>query len=261
MADMFVEDNEDRGGDVVDRDQSYWTKVYDLFEANYRLTMCTCDANTTKRKIHIDNCEFDVSHVHEPQMKWCPILFLDAVVHIAMNNTVTSRQQACIDRRQFNQHGILQQCIEDAMVVDILPTDIAPAMVSEQSEQNIGMLFSSSLRHESTILGTGTVTSSSSNYDDDSGQSSINASTHSRKSVVSDIGSVGERNPPSTFHEAKPLGNLFNKRGDTWSYRTWLSSWGSFDHGAIQPGISPLAVGKASTDSVYRGCVQRGASQ
>ena len=226
MAEMYVEDTEeDANTIVVDSEQSYWTKVYDLFETNYRITMCTCDASTTKRKIHIDNCEFDVSHVHEPQMKWCPILFLDAVVHTAMNNTVTSRQQACIDRRQFNQHRILQQSLEDAMVVDILPADI---MASEQTEQNMGMLFSSSSRSENAILGTGIAASSSSTYDDDSGHSSINVSTHSKTSAFSDIGSGGEKKPPPMIHESKPLGNLFNKRGDTWSYRTWLSSWGSF---------------------------------
>ena len=223
-------DTEDKSMIVVDEEQIYWTKVYDLFETNYRSAMCTSETTTTKRKIHIDNCEFDVSHVHEPQMKWCPILFLDAVVHIARNVIVSSRQQACIDRRQFNQHRILRQSIEDAMVVDILPAMLAPSELPD--EQNIGVSSSSSIFREGAAIGTGIAASSSSNYDDDSVHSSINVSTHSRASPISEIiGSFDERKPPSAaiVHEEKPLGNYFSKRGDTWSYRTWLSCWGSFD--------------------------------
>ena len=235
MADMF--DMDDTSSIVVDDEQIYWTKVYDLFEANYRSTMCTSDVSTSKRKIHIDNCEFDVSHVHEPQMKWCVILFLDAVVHIAMNNTVTSRQQACIDRRQFNQHRVLQQSMDDAMMIDVLPTDVVPAMSApELPEHNIKNSSSSSLFSEgAATLGPSIAASLSSNNDDDSVQSSINASTHSRVSPVSDIvgggggGGGGEKKAPPTLHEEKPLGNSFSKKGDTWSYRTWLNCWGSFE--------------------------------
>ena len=42
---------------VVDNEQIFWSKVYDLFESTYREQMCTDVKSTTKRKIHIDHCE------------------------------------------------------------------------------------------------------------------------------------------------------------------------------------------------------------
>ena len=92
--------------------KALWTVVYDSFELQYRKIYLSDDA--IKKKAHVDNCyELGGSPlIHEPQMKWCAVLFLDALVHNATDTEFTAKTQSCVDRRQFNQHKVMLRCIK-----------------------------------------------------------------------------------------------------------------------------------------------------
>ena len=206
-------------------DQRFWMKAYDLFEDHYRTVMCH-EESTIKRKIHIDNCQLETSHIHEPQMKWCPILFLDAVVHVAMNHEFNAKTQACVDRRQFNQHKTLRQCIERATDIEILATTTA------QLPQNV---IPSALKARS-----GSTT-------DEREMDNVQIGNNKKRSFQSftnnaldhmfgeDRTDVNDNNKTSLMsNEEKgavglPGARKTSKQSDNWSYRTWLNCWGSFE--------------------------------
>jgi len=89
-----------------------WIAVYDSFELQYRKIYLGDDS--TKKKAHVDNCNELLGNplIHEPQMKWCAVLFLDALVQCALDTEFSAKVQSSVDRRQFNQHKVLVKCIK-----------------------------------------------------------------------------------------------------------------------------------------------------
>ena len=200
-------------------------KAYDLFEDHYRTVMCHQES-TIKRKIHIDNGQSETSHIHEPQMKWCPILFMDAVIHIAMGHEFNAKAQACVDRRQFNQHKTLRQCIEKATDMEILANTTAhlpenviastlgarSGLASEERELDSVNTGNSKKRNFQSFT--------NSALDDMFGGDDHDVTDNNRTDLMKSEGkgSVGQPDSRKT-----------SKQSDNWSYRTWLNCWGSFE--------------------------------
>ena len=97
------------------QDIDIWRQIYQQFEDAFGRLFLKDD--NKKKKAHVDNGDEETSNalIHEPQLKWSLILFFDAMVQIATNNSFTSKQQSCVDRRQFNHHTYLKKCIDVAL--------------------------------------------------------------------------------------------------------------------------------------------------
>ena len=95
--------------------QEIWKDIYVQFEDEFGRLFLKDD--NKKKKAHVDNGDEETSNalIHEPQLKWSLVLFLDGMVQIATNNSFTSKQQSCVDRRQFNHHTYLKKCIDDVL--------------------------------------------------------------------------------------------------------------------------------------------------
>ena len=217
---------------IVDNEQIFWTRVYDLFEANYRENMCSDVKITSKRKIHIDNCESDLSSVHEPQMKWCPLLFFDGIVQIAMNKPFTSKQQSCNDRRQFNQHNILQNCIESIHGILSMNTGSSTTSAAVGGPKNAGISSTSSYVAQVTGHPTSNNVPIATTI---AGGLPTTYLGRDRQSNIHTLPDSDDEEKP-IIHDEKPIGNYSktlyknpNRRGDSWSYRSWLHCWGSFE--------------------------------
>jgi hypothetical protein len=107
----------------------FWTSVFIQFEAAYVAVYMRGDG--VKTKAHVDNCKEWSPHciIHEPQLKWCSILFFDALVQMIAECNFSVKTQSCVDRRQFNQHQILLDCIlenHDRMMREVAVPIITP---------------------------------------------------------------------------------------------------------------------------------------
>ena len=100
---------------TTNEDIEIWKQIYTQFEDEFGRQFLKDD--NKKKKAHIDNSGEQTSNIliHEPQIKWSLVLFFDAMVQIATNISFTSKQQSCVDRRQFNHHNYLKKCIDDAL--------------------------------------------------------------------------------------------------------------------------------------------------
>ena len=110
-------------------DALFYTSVFIQFEAAYVAVFMRGDG--VKTKAHVDNCKEWSPHciIHEPQLKWCSILFFDALVQMVAECNFSVKTQSCVDRRQFNQHQILLDCIfenHDRMMREVAVPIITP---------------------------------------------------------------------------------------------------------------------------------------
>ena len=88
-----------------------WMRVEGKFAASFKQHYQMTDDNVVK-KMKLDNAPASFKPndrtVHEPVMKWSPILFLDAVVSIFI--PLANEKHF---KRHFNQHEVLRTCLRE----------------------------------------------------------------------------------------------------------------------------------------------------
>ena len=223
---------------AIDEAKELWRGVYDNFELKYRHVYL--NEGGVKCKAHIDHCVVltGSSMIHEPQMKWCLILFIDAMLHIATNSVFGSKALSCVERRQFNQHKALRQSIQmmlGAIDIDVDDGDIAGAELGDdlpgemdipvQSAKSVATvtpdLFERDLaapllptKRDNSHLDVKVDLGDRTDSDDEVDLSLLNKRHAAARDAVQH-----PRNPPIKTSK---------KKIDTESYRAWLDAWGSF---------------------------------
>ena len=224
---------------AIDEAKELWLGIYDKFELQYRHVYLK-EEGGVKTKAHIDHC-VDLtgnSIIHEPQMKWCLILFIDAMVHIATNSVFNAKALSCVGRRQFNQHKALRQSIHEmqgAIDIDVDDGDIAGAELDDdltgemdvpvQSAKSVATvtpeLFERDLaapilskKRDNTNLDNDADLGDHTDSDDEVDLSLLNKRHAAARDAVQ-----YPRNPPVKTSK---------KKSDKKSYRAWLDTWGSF---------------------------------
>ena len=239
----------------IDKAQALWQIIYDRFEDSYR-NVYLKEEGGVKTKAHIDHfVDSDGSPmIHQPQMKWCLILFMDAIVHVATNSEFNAKSLSCVERRQFNQHKTLRQCITDMQAamsngdgiaadeLDGRPSDeilIAdPVQLTKKVATVTPELFERELsmpplskKRDHTDLGTKKILGDQTDSDDEVDVLLLNKRHSSSRDVV-----PLPRDPPL---------KKSNKKSDNQSYRAWFDTWGSFSE--LEKLLGDYAVGGKSS--------------
>ena len=123
-----------------------WVQIYAQFERLFQaLYVEKSDCGPKKRKAHIDNATVERinSHnvLHEPMLKWCIILFLDATVSSTDTTENAFMFQRSVARRHFNQHEVLLSCILDDKLKETkqpeIPASVAVEIPKEITYENL----------------------------------------------------------------------------------------------------------------------------
>jgi hypothetical protein len=218
-----------------DEAKALWVGVYDKFEVQYRQVYLKEEG--VKTKAHIDHC-VDLtgnSIIHEPQMKWCLILFIDAMVHIATNSAFSAKALSCVERRQFNQHKTLRDSITEMLDMDIDEDGISSAELdghwSEKAE-----LTAAPVQLKKSVA---TVTPEMFERDlcapplsKKRDHANVDAADQTDSDGEVDLLLLNKRHAATRdathFPPIPAPTTKSSKNSDKKSYRAWLETWGSF---------------------------------